>query len=271
MKRSLRVASVAFFMTVALAGLGVWHAAFRTPSIDLLPLPERLIAVDSSGGKKLLSETRYVADYDVLIRNFESQSRPAFCGVASAVVILNALRSSPPRMTQATFFTDPASKVRGSLQVTFGGMTLAQLSDLLRAHGVDATPYFASDTTLNDFRMIASKNLETPDDYVLVNYQRSALDQGATGHISPIAAYNAAADRFLILDVAAYKYPPVWVASDALWNAMNTIDPESGRTRGFVVVRKPRRRCRRLAALAAVVCASGSYASTGKQQRAITR
>jgi hypothetical protein len=44
-----------------------------------------------------------------------------------------------------------------------------------------------------------------------VNYQRGALGQKESGHISPLAAYNAASDRFLILDVAAYKYPPVWV------------------------------------------------------------
>ena len=71
---------------------------------------------------------------------------------------------------------------------------------------------------------------------MLVNYQRAVLGQGETGHISPIAAYNAQADRFLVLDVAAYKYPPVWVTTQDLWNAMNTIDPASGRSRGFVVV-----------------------------------
>jgi hypothetical protein len=46
---------------------------------------------------------------------------------------------------------------------------------------------------------------------MLVNYERAALGQAKTGHISPIAAYNAKADRLLVLDVATYKYPPVWV------------------------------------------------------------
>jgi Phytochelatin synthase len=80
---------------------------------------------------------------------------------------------------------------------------------------------------------------------MLVNYERAALSQDKTGHISPIAAYNAKTDRLLILDVATYKYPSVWVSTEALWKAMNTVDSASGRSRGFAVVRRPSRRRRR--------------------------
>jgi hypothetical protein len=52
-------------------------------------------------------------------------------------------------------------------------------------------------------------------------------------------AYDVDTDRFLILDVARYKYPPVWVwvrASDS-FSAMNTTDSENeNRTRGFVLI-----------------------------------
>jgi hypothetical protein len=44
------------------------------------------------------------------------------------------------------------------------------------------------------------------------------------------------ADKFLLLDVARYKYPPVWVDAAALFAAMRTDDFVSGKTRGFVVV-----------------------------------
>ena len=47
--------------------------------------------------------------------------------------------------------------------------------------------------------------------FVIVNYLRKALGEQTGGHISPLAAYDGKADRFLILDVARYKYPPVWV------------------------------------------------------------
>lgn len=237
MKRLVRVLGIAFSMLLVLAGIAIWSLAFRTPSINLLPLPDGLIAIDSSSGQELLAESRFLADYDKLTKNFVSQSRPAFCGVASSVVVLNALRSSGPPLTQSTFFTDSASKVRGPLRVTLGGMSLAQLGDLLRAHGLEATLFYASDSNVDDFRSIVQENLKTSGDFLLVNYQRANLGQGDTGHISPLAAYNADADRLLILDVAAYKYPPVWVSTQALWNAINTVDSSAGRPRGFIVVR----------------------------------
>lgn len=96
---------------------------------------------------------------------------------------------------------------------------------------------FAQDTNVEAFRAMARANLGRSGDYVLVNYQRSRLDQREGGQISPLAAYHAATDRFLVLDVAAYRYPPVWVSTVDLWDAMNTVDTSSGRTRGFVMIR----------------------------------
>ena len=58
--------------------------------------------------------------------------------------------------------------------------------------------------------------LGTEDHYVLVNYLRRAIGQERGGHISPLAAYDADTDRFLILDVSRYKYPPVWVGAAEL-------------------------------------------------------
>lgn len=237
MKR-LRVLGLAFSVVLLLASATTWHLGFRSPSIDLRPLPEGLVAIDSPAGRQLLAQSRFVADYDALNTNFVSQARRAYCGVASSVVVMNALRSAGPRFTQSTFFTESASKVRGSIQVTFTGMSLDQLADLLRAHRLEATRFYASDTNVDAFRSIARENLSTSGDFLLVNYQRAELGQDEFGHISPLAAYDDATDRFLILDVAAFKYPPVWVSTDALWNAMNTLDSSSGRTRGFIVVRE---------------------------------
>jgi hypothetical protein len=50
------------------------------------------------------------------------------------------------------------------------------------------------------------------------------MGQETGGHISPLAAYDSKSDRFLILDVARYKYPPVWVSASDLFVAMNTTD-----------------------------------------------
>jgi hypothetical protein len=71
----------------------------------------------------------------------------------------------------------------------------------------------------------------------LVNYLRKAIGQEAGGHISPLGAYDEDTDRFLILDVTRYKYPPVWVEAAALFGAMNTIDSDNNdKTRGYVSV-----------------------------------
>jgi hypothetical protein len=85
---------------------------------------------------------------------------------------------------------------------------------------------------------MAKQSLSTEGEFMLVNYQRASLGQQALAHISPLAAYHAVTDRLLVLDVARYKYPPVWVPIERLWRAMNTVaDKTSGKTRGFVVVR----------------------------------
>ena len=39
-----------------------------------------------------------------------------------------------------------------------------------------------------------------------------------------------------MMDVARYKYPPVWVDAAALYKAMNTKDIVSGKTRGMLLV-----------------------------------
>ena len=75
---------------------------------------------------------------------------------------------------------------------------------------------------------------------VVVNYLRKALGQVGGGHISPLAAYDPQNDSFLVLDVARYKYPPVWVTADRLFAAMDTQDADNqNKSRGYVLVQKP--------------------------------
>src|SRR5215831_12312635 len=74
--------------------------------------------------------------------------------------------------------------------------------------------------------------------YLLVNFSRATLSDDNTGggHFSPLAAYNGRADDLLVMDVARYKFPPFWVDTDLLWQAMATTDTSSGRHRGYIVV-----------------------------------
>jgi hypothetical protein len=230
LKRAVTLTGLAL---AAAAGGLVWQLAFSVPSTEALPLPDRLVSATTPEGQRLLAESTGLADHPPLMAGFESQRRPAFCGVASSVAVLNALRPAGPRLTQARFFSEWTTE----LQVTFKGMTLQELAALLSQHGADAVAVFAQDTTIEAFRSAAAANLGRPGDYVLVNYERGTLGQREGGHISPLAAYNAASDRLLVLDVAAHRYPPTWVTVADLWTSMNTRDSVSGRTRGFVLVR----------------------------------
>lgn len=206
-----------------------------------LPLPSQLVALDSAEGQRLFAEADARADYWALSEQFVTQRSGNFCGVASGVMVLNALQVAAPvdgelgspYFTQDDFFNECARRVLSPTLMP--GMTIDQLADLLRCHPATAQAVHASDTTLADFRAVAAKNLATAGDFIVVNYDRAGVGQDKMGHISPLGAYHAKADKFLLMDVARYKYPPVWVDAAALFAAMSTDDPVSAKTRGYVV------------------------------------
>ncbi|MBH8562650.1 phytochelatin synthase family protein [Nostoc sp. CENA67] len=219
----------------------VGYYAFVPPPIKQLPLPQNLISLESPLGKKILNSSNIKQDYTPLITYLETQKRFAYCGVASGVTVLNALgkgESRYKRLDQESFFDDPAQSVRSPYLVTFFGMTLDELAALVQSHNRKVEVHHTSSSTLEEFRHQAKANLKNNQDFIIVNYDRSQIGQNGGGHISPIAAYSEKMDKFLILDVSTYKYPPVWVSASTLWNAMNTFDAASKQTRGYLIVKK---------------------------------
>jgi hypothetical protein len=69
-----------------------------------------------------------------------------------------------------------------------------------------------------------------------VSYHRRVLQQTGTGHFSPIAAYDEASDHALILDTARFKYGAHWVPVPLLFEAMQPQDPDTGKSRGYVLL-----------------------------------
>ncbi len=208
-----------------------------SPQKQNLPLADHLVALGSEKGKALAAANADDADFPALQAAFEPQQHGSFCGVASAVIALKALGVSD--VDQDSLFTDKAAAIRGKWKVFYGGMNLDTLGALLAAHGMKTTVRHAGDSDLATFRSDVVANLKRPGDVVLINYLRRAIDQQRGGHISPIAAWDDASDRVLILDTSDYKYPPVWVAADKLFAAMNTVDSDGGKTRGWVLVASP--------------------------------
>ena len=215
---------------------------------ETLPMPEGVIAFASPEGEALFMGAEARNDYFPLSIHFTTQVNPAYCGPASIAMVLNALDvpRPPSKLTlglgmfdQENIFTPATEAVKPASAIMRGGMTLDEFGGVLAAHDLTVDIHHAADSSLDEFRQAASAVLDDDDHFILVNYLRKAIGQEAGGHISPLAAYDADTDRFLILDVSRYKYPPAWVTAAALFGAMDTPDSDNhDLTRGYVVVSK---------------------------------
>jgi hypothetical protein len=234
--RSLRIAFV-------LLGLSSASAFAET-----LPLPANLVGASTDAGEALLVGAEARQAYFPLADNFVTQKTQSFCGVASMTMVFNAMAIPAPAVpeyepyktfTQDNVLDDRTEAVIPRATIEKMGMTLDQLGAAIATKPVEATVRHAADSSLDTFRTEARDYLAKKDHFVVINYLRKAMGQERGGHISPLAAYDAETDRFLILDVARYKYPPVWVKAADLFAAMNTPDADNGgRTRGYVLVTK---------------------------------
>ena len=220
--------------------------AVAEPRAETLPLPADLVALPSEQGEALLFGAEARSDFAPLSAQFVTQVNPAFCGPATIAMVLNALElPRPPSdatlglglFDQDNVFSAAAEAAKPRAEVLRGGMTLDDLGAFLGSYGLDVAVTYARDSSLDTFRDTVVAGLNDRDRFVLVNYLRSAIGQEKGGHISPLAAYDADTDRFLVLDVSRYKYPPIWVEAKALYGAMDTPDADNGgQSRGFVVV-----------------------------------
>lgn len=120
--------------------------------------------------------------------------------------------------------------------VAFTRDRLVQFAEAMRTHGCTADTGFADEVKVDQFRQRAADALRSGTAYVVVNYHRPSVGQDGPGHISPIGAYHPASDRFLIMDVAPFRYPFVWVSTERLYRGMAAVDADSGRSRGFVIL-----------------------------------
>jgi hypothetical protein len=235
--RALRGALWALLLSAALATAG-WAKT--------LPLAEGLVALNSADGEQALLRSRSKTAYWDLSLQFVTQKTQSFCGVASMVMVLNAAGVPAPTtpeyepyriFTQDNIFNAATEAILPQAVILRQGITLDQLGSLVQSFGLAAAVHHAADSNLDSFRAAAREHLATPGQFVLVNYLRKALGQERGGHISPLAAYDAESDSFLILDVARYKYPPVWVKAATLFDAMNTPDSDNRNlSRGFVLI-----------------------------------
>lgn len=219
----------------------------------LLPgqLHAQLVVLDTSDGATRLHRAIGGPQALGLLAHLETEVFLTFCGPASLATALNSLGVNEPspaafypyrRITQESLFTPANLAVKTFAAVQAGGLTLDQLAAFARNLGASAEAVHADTLDLATLRARISAALTDPASRVIVNYSRIPLGQQGDGHISPLAAYDAESDTALVLDVARYKYRPVWVPLATLLTAMQRLDTDSARARGllFLSVRQPR-------------------------------
>jgi phytochelatin synthase len=238
---------------------------------DTRPAQEQvLVAFASDEGLARLARAVAKVDFPVLANQFEAQSNVAFCGPTTAAIVLNAARGrsrdlprdrsrlraedfqylprgfdpSVPRFTQDNVISKgqkTRSQVLGEPVIINGkqvrdfGYQLRQLNELLRANGLVTRLTIVDDKKSEEaIRTELVENLKRPDDYVVVNYRRDEVGQRGGGHISPLGAYDAESDSFLVMDVNPAAASWVWMPTATLVRGMRTFDTVENR--GYILI-----------------------------------
>jgi len=256
--------SFAFALAAALA------APVAAAEVAVAATAQGLVAFASEEGLARLSRTDAKADFPALANQFEAQSNGAFCGPTSAAIVLNTVRSgaadlprdrsrlraddlkfmppgadpSVPRFTQDNVI-DKGSKTRAQVlgepvnrdgkPARDFGYQLRQFDEMLRANGLVTRAVVVDDNMPEaDIRRELAANLRRTGDYVIVNYRREQVGQRGGGHISPLGAYDAQSDSFLVLDVNPAAAGWIWMPTVTLVKGMRSFDTVENR--GYVLV-----------------------------------
>jgi hypothetical protein len=224
-----------------------------------------LVAFASEEGLARLARSPAKVDFPVLANQFEAQMNTMFCGPTTAAMVLNVARARSsslprdrdrlrtddlrnisggfdpviPRYTQDNVFTK-GTKTRAQVmgesmtvngkQIQDFGFQVRQLDELFKAHALHTRLVIADDKKLEkEIRTDLVENLKRHGDYVVVNYWRQAVGQQGGGHISPLAAYDAESDSFLVLDVNPASAGWVWMSTATLIKGMRTFDKVENR------------------------------------------
>ena len=232
--------------------------------------PTELVAFSSDEGLARLARAEAKADFAALANQFEPQSNVMFCGPTSAAIVLNAastqgrelprdrsrlrpedlqflpatLDPSVPRFTQdnvigkglktrSQILGEPATI--GAKPLRDAGYQLRQFDEMLRANGAVTKLRIVDDQKPEaEIRAELIDNLKRGGDYVIVNYRRELVGQRGGGHISPLGAYDAESDSFLVLDVNPTAASWVWMPTATLVRGMRSFDTVENR--GYVLV-----------------------------------
>jgi hypothetical protein len=208
---------------------------------------DKLIYLTEPEGEALALAAELRGPYFKLASYLETEQILTFCGPATIAAVLNSLDVERPKpaqfypwalWTQPSVFNAANQAVKPYAVVEHEGLILPELAIFFRNLGTHAEFAHADSFSLEQLRATVKATLAEPGKRFVANYSRKPIGQVGDGHISPVAAYDSRSDRVLVLDVARYKYPPVWMALSDLYAGMQAVDSGSGKARGYVVVSK---------------------------------
>ena len=119
------------------------------------------------------------------------------------------------------------------------GLKLAELKGVLESYNLAVEKHSADEDTkagAEKFRATLKSILDDKNRFLLINYKSNMVGQASSGHISPVGAYDELSDSVLVLDVAAYQNPWVWIPVRDLYASMHTKDGDY--YRGYLVVQE---------------------------------
>jgi hypothetical protein len=263
------IARIALAFLLATAQLPTVFALDNAPASAV----QELVPFSSDEGLARLARSNAKASFPALANQFEPQSNAAFCGPTSAAIVLNAVRGRDadlprdrsrlgaedlkyfrgnfdptiPRFTQDNVITK-GQKTRAQVlgapltingkQIRDFGYQVRQLDEMLRANGATTRLTIVDDNKVEqDIRNELNENLKRRGSYVIVAYKRDVVGQSGGGHISPLGAYDAESDSFLVLDVNPASAGWVWMPTATLVKGMRTFDTVENR--GYIVIQSP--------------------------------
>ena len=196
-------------------------------------------------------------DYWAISPYYIPQQDEGACILASFTMTLNALRASDALTASDELISQP--KLLKDIQdetaakrfyINHGkSISLDEMADLFKKASADLihktvrVDVLHADATDPKFaaklEKILIENEKSAKNFIVANFLQSELTgdpEGAMGHVSPVAAYDAKTKRVLIMDPDRQYYEPYWVSLDTFIKGLNTLDKDAGKNRGVLFI-----------------------------------
>jgi hypothetical protein len=176
------------------------------------------------------------------------------CSLATAVMLVNAARGSAHLRGGAKLAThedlmaavDDANWTFHCTDPQGNGASLREMAPILeRAYAhygvagarVEMVQVIDAVAQADGFRAALAAMERSPSTQVALNFDGAPVyGEADYGHFSPAAAYDAARDRVLVLDVDRGWHEPYWVPVDIMLSALATKSRKDGSPRGYLRV-----------------------------------